>query len=66
MDSCGNDLAKFTAALKKRLAVDESRKVTVKAKVKSGAQIDVQDQILADGSLSDFLREVEEVTVIQT
>lgn len=58
MKVCGNDLAKFTAALKLRLAIDDSHQVTVIARVKSGADINIQDQIQANDSLSDFLCEV--------
>lgn len=66
MDACDGDFAKFSTALKFRLAIDGGHEVTVTARVKGGAEVNIQDQIRADDSLSDFLREVEEVTVIQT
>lgn len=66
MDACDGDFAKFSTALKLRLGIDDAQEVTVTAGVKSGAEVNIQDQIRADDSLSDFLREVEEVTVIQT
>ena len=46
-----------------QLGTDDSQEVTVIAKVKSGAEVNIQGQIQADDCLSDFLREVEEVTV---
>ena len=53
----------FPSALKQRLAVNHSQGVVVKARVRSGVEIDVQDQIQADNSLPDFLEQVEAVTV---
>ena len=66
MDICYNDLKNCSATLKFCLAIDDSQEITVTARNKSGAKVNIQDQILADNSLSDFLKEVEEVIVIQT
>lgn len=60
---CGNGLSKLAPFLSKRLRLNGTQQVTVKAILTSGIEVDLRDQTEAGTSLADFLREIDTVCV---
>ena len=60
---CGDDISKFSPFVRARFQISENAQVTIKATMQDGCEIDLQDQVKADISLSDFLRSTSYVVV---
>ena len=60
---CGDSLSKLAPFLSKRLQLNSTQRVTVKAILTSGIEVDLRDQTEAGTSLADFLREIDTVCI---
>ena len=58
---CGDVISELAPFLSKRLRLNSTQQITVKAILASGIEVDLQDHTEAGISLADFLREVDTV-----
>ena len=60
---CGDSLSKLPPVVSKQLRLNSTQRVTVKATLASGVEVDLRDQTEAGISLADFLREIDTVCI---